>query len=230
MFESISSVNLYQYALCNWRILKLKLHRENKQLNFQIIDEDWTSGTVEDENKTLRKSLKSSEFCLCFPSWYGHTGKNLELVKMLWKELNLVNIPVYIYESKPESYLVSTPSQEEINQQELTSEMLETMQQQKKLRDKLIEKNRVITKFSSVFLDSSNINSSNEYSKWLPVDGRAIALDALKGTIVSKLIDYAIICELQTFLTRKKCYGGLIDGDFGQRTQLALRRFRKLQD
>ena len=228
IFPLVSSVTLYQYAICNWRIMKLRLLMENEQLTFKIIDQDWTGETSEEEEQVLRESFESTEFCLCFPSWYGKTAHNLSLVEMLKEENKFLDKPIYIYECNPEPYLISTPNQQQIQQQQLTKESLEEIRQQE-LRNKLIAENRLITKFSALFLDVSNLEPDQEWSSWLPGDGRAIVLDVLKHSILLNLINYALISELQSLLKTNNYYGGLIDGDYGQRTQLAVRRFLKLQ-
>ena len=82
------------------------------------------------------------------------------------------------------------------------------------LKEKLITSNHITCQFNNLFNEPSNL-------RWG-------GLDELKNDVLCLMIHYATVCELQILLKARNYYGGPIDGDYGQRTWLSVRRFQKM--
>ena len=82
------------------------------------------------------------------------------------------------------------------------------------LKEKLMTSNHITCQFNNLFNEPSNL-------RWG-------GLDELKNDVLCLMIHYATVCELQILLKARNYYGGPIDGDYGQRTWLSVRRFQKM--
>ncbi len=234
MLLLVPSVTIFQYALCNWRMIKYQVTLHDHTLHLQQVAQGWTSGTLEDEKTTLRQILAISDFCLCLPSWYGFSQWNLYLAFHLRHVFKLKPIPVFIYETTPEEYLLeaeTSPDVAQMVQQDtaLPSDYL------KKMRHQLIYQQRLTQHFAHLFRQSSSVDPKQEWGTWVPDpnepnDPKSIVLDAIKPELIGTLVQYALVTEVQRLLKQKNYYGGLIDGDFGPRTQFAIRRFQRLNN
>jgi len=195
------SVTFFQYALCNWRIKEFSISYNNDKMKISPSYEDWTGGTEDDEKEQLRSVLKKSELCICFPNWDNRhrSHEGLTLAKIMEEELILDLIPLYIYE-------LQTCRVEAHSKQDLM------------LKEKLMRSNHITCKFNKLFDYPSKFFKSSAWG----------ALDELKNDVLCLMTHYAIVCELQILLKARNYYGGLIDGDYGQRTWFSVRRFQKI--
>jgi len=238
MLGLVPSVTIFQYALCNWRMIKFQVTVEENSLQLQQIEQGWTTGSLEEEKQTLRQMLVRTDFCICLPSWYGFSQWNLYLAYHLWHGFELNQKPILVYEGLAESNLIAENNliEAEMNADgAIAVDMQIPVEHLTTTRQELIRQHRLTQQFAPYFRQASSVDPVQEYGNWVPDpnepdDLKSIIVDAIKPELIKTFVYHALITEMQRLLKQKKYYGGLIDGDWGSRSQLALRRFQRLND
>jgi hypothetical protein len=152
------------------------------------------------------------------PDWHKNREYiNIILALLLQSDPNLARLPIHIY-AHSDKFLHS------LNED------------QKHFVEKLIEQKRFTLNFASIFSSFDSLAEDSEYRRTHeknPNYDQApfwVRLDDLREDICVNLIKYALTVEIQKLLNSHKCYGGMIDGWFSDRTKQAVRRFQKLHD
>jgi peptidoglycan hydrolase-like protein with peptidoglycan-binding domain len=197
----VLKVSLLQYVRCNTRIITLIVYWQPKILKVKQLTETWTQGEYPDSDQ---------EISPCYRDTLKYNDFIICVPSWYKYQSNLINLRIAELISQ-EPQMIDIP----VFICECNHHEHKLDENQEQFKQELIKLGQYSNKFSDLF--SHNI----EYN---------IFFDDLNQAFFPTIIQYVLIVKTQTLLTKQKCYGGTIDGIFGDRTMLALRRFQKLHD